>query len=284
MAAGVARRRETVGTTLKQTALQHGRDGMRAASAHGRPQPTGGVANRHPTCGVTQMGRRWMDGRPRDSHGRTCRRRGIRPNRIKASLRAFQRWEVKVLGFGVKVRPRPQRMALRWLHVPFALVGANGKACGEAPGVSVSGTPPFLRGCLPLVLGIVIVWRVWKKRVGRCVAAAAVAAVTCAMASSGCAVGSRVPLGGVVLFWMLVAAASGSDGAVTVWMLLRSGMMRAVGWVWSGMVAVLPWSSVGVSHLRLVASIALSAMVLAVSLTVVLVSVSCVVGALATHV
>ena len=71
---------------------------------------------------------------------------GIRPNRIKASLRAFQRWKVKVLGFGVKARLRPQRMALRWLYVPFALVGANGKACGEASGVLVFGTPPLFGG------------------------------------------------------------------------------------------------------------------------------------------
>lgn len=70
---------------------------------------------------------------------------GIRPNRIKASLRAFQHGKVKVLGFGVKARLRPQRMALRWDYDPFALVGANGKACGEAPRVLVLGAPP---GCL----------------------------------------------------------------------------------------------------------------------------------------
>lgn len=29
---------------------------------------------------------------------------------------------------------------------PIALVGAIGEACGEAPGVSVSGTPPFSVG------------------------------------------------------------------------------------------------------------------------------------------
>ena len=79
----------------------------------------------------------------------TCRRRGIRPNRIKASLSVFQRCEVKVLGFDVKACPRPQRMALRWDYDPFALVGANGKACGEAPGVSVSGTPPLFFGGVP---------------------------------------------------------------------------------------------------------------------------------------
>ena len=87
----------------------------------------------------------------RNRHGRSL------PNRIKASLSAFQREKVKVLGFGVKARPRPQRMALRWVHAQFALVGANGKACGEASRVSVSEPPPFLGGCLPLILMIVIV-------------------------------------------------------------------------------------------------------------------------------
>lgn len=79
----------------------------------------------------------------------------IRPNRIKASLRAFQRWKVKVLGFGVKARPRPQRMALRWDYDPFVLVGANGKACGEAPRVSVLGTPPGYLWCSPPAVGFV---------------------------------------------------------------------------------------------------------------------------------
>lgn len=77
---------------------------------------------------------------------------GIRQNLIKASLRAFQRWKVKVLGFSVKARPRPKRMALRRDYDPFGLVGANGKACGEAPRVSVLGTPPGYWGALPLPL------------------------------------------------------------------------------------------------------------------------------------
>ena len=72
-------------------------------------------------------------------------------NRIKPSLRAFQRREVKVLGFGVKVRLRPQRMALRGYCDPFGLVGANGKACGEAGVCCFSGTPPVVWGCLPLL-------------------------------------------------------------------------------------------------------------------------------------
>lgn len=76
----------------------------------------------------------------RNHHGRSLL------NQIKASLRAFQREKVKVLGFGMKARPRPQRMALRGDYDPFALVGANGKACGEASRMSVSGTPPFPKG------------------------------------------------------------------------------------------------------------------------------------------
>lgn len=40
---------------------------------------------------------------------------------------------------------------------PIALVGAIGEACGEASRVLVSGTPPFLGGCLHLILRIVII-------------------------------------------------------------------------------------------------------------------------------
>lgn len=57
-------------------------------------------------------------------------------------------------------------MALRWDYDPFALVGANGKACGEASGVSASETPPFLMGCLPLILRIVIIF--WHKKSAPC--------------------------------------------------------------------------------------------------------------------
>nr|DAH24724.1 MAG TPA: hypothetical protein [Caudoviricetes sp.] len=146
MVGGVVRRRETVGTTPKQRHSNMVADcgeppprmAVRRRSVSHR-NPVGGVTGRHPTCGVAQTGRRETDGGPRNSHGR------ILPeawNRIKASLSAFQRREVKVLGFGVKARPRPQRMALRWVYDPFALVGANGKACGEASRVSFPGIPP----------------------------------------------------------------------------------------------------------------------------------------------
>ena len=113
---------------------------------------------------VRAFGGGWHDARHR--HARACRRRDFPPNRIKASLSAFQRREVKVLGFGVKARPRPQRMALRWLHVPFALVGANGKACGEAPGVLFSGTPRGCWGVLSLLLWFV--YRVYLFAVFAC--------------------------------------------------------------------------------------------------------------------
>lgn len=46
-------------------------------------------------------------------------------------------------------------MALRWDYDPFALVGANGKACGEASRVLFSGTPPGYWGVLPLLLWFV---------------------------------------------------------------------------------------------------------------------------------
>lgn len=35
---------------------------------------------------------------------------------------------------------------------PFAPVGAIGKACGEAPRVSFSGTPPFVGAALPVLI------------------------------------------------------------------------------------------------------------------------------------
>lgn len=60
----------------------------------------------------------------------------------------------------------PQRMALRWLLVSFALVGANGKACGEAPRVLFSGTPPGCWGVLPLLLWFVDVVHVLTVFIG----------------------------------------------------------------------------------------------------------------------
>lgn len=83
----------------------------------------------------------------------------IRRNQIKASLRAFQRWYVKVLGFGVKARLRPQRMASRGCSDPFALVGAIGEACGEAWGVFFWGSPPGCWCVLPLLL--LVCWPGW---------------------------------------------------------------------------------------------------------------------------
>lgn len=116
----------------------------------GREPPPHMVAIRRPAVSrLPSMGVRQAT---RHHHGRTYRRCAFPPSRIKASLRLFQRWEIKVLGFGVKARPRPQRMALRWDYDPFGLVGANGKACGEASGVSFPGAPPGYWGTLPLLL------------------------------------------------------------------------------------------------------------------------------------
>lgn len=129
------------------TAFQHGRKKKRCR--------TPAVDLRCRADGPSMDGRRTA----RWPWPQTCRRCDIRSNQIKASLSAFQRGKVKVLGFGVKARLRPQRMALRWDYDPFAPVGANGKACGEASRVSSSGTPPFLWGCLPMVLGTVLTTR-----------------------------------------------------------------------------------------------------------------------------
>lgn len=124
------------------------------------------VTQRLSTVGITQ---RPFHGRTKPSHGRARRRRpagdAFMPwpwqrssrNQIKASLSAFKRWEVKVLGFGVRARLRPQRMASRWCPDPFALVGAIGKACGEARRVLFSGSPPGCWCVLPL-LSLVCWW------------------------------------------------------------------------------------------------------------------------------
>lgn len=134
---------EAVGTTPRQRHPHTAADCGEPPHQHGRHPPAGGVT-------LALDGR--TAGRARGHHGRASRRRAFPLNRIKASLRAFQCWEVKVLGFGVKVRPRPQRMALRWYPAPFGLVGANGKACGEAPGVFSPDAPPGCWGVLPHVL------------------------------------------------------------------------------------------------------------------------------------
>lgn len=152
------------------TALAYGPGGKNEPPpAHGRHPPVLD-AERPPQCraktfhgGITQ---RPFHGRTKPSHGRARRRRPAGDasmpwpwqrssrNQIKDSLSAFKRWEVKVLGFGVRARLRPQRMASRWCPDPFALVGAIGKACGEARRVSVSGAPPGVCcGVLPSVVG-----------------------------------------------------------------------------------------------------------------------------------
>lgn len=133
------------------------------SSADGpRPRPPqwraktfhGGVTQRH---SIGRGPANAFHGRTKPSHGRARRRRpwggASTPwpwqessrNRKRASLSAFRRRGVKVLGFDMKARLRPQRMAPRGCHDPFALVGTIGKACGEARLVSVSGTP---RGCV----------------------------------------------------------------------------------------------------------------------------------------
>lgn len=143
------------------TALAYGPGGKNEPpSAHGRHPPVFD-AERPPRCrartfhgGITQRPFHGGGVTQRPFHGRARRQRPAGDastpwprqrssrNQIKASLSAFRRREVKVLGFGARARPRPQRMASRGCPDQFALVGAIGKACGEAPVVSVSGTPP----------------------------------------------------------------------------------------------------------------------------------------------
>lgn len=102
----------------------------------------GGITQKPSMGGPSQAMAEPSRRRPAGDASAPWLRQRSRRNQKRASLRAFRRWEVKVLGFGVRARLRPQRMASRGCPDPFALVGAIGEACGEAPGVLFSGTPP----------------------------------------------------------------------------------------------------------------------------------------------
>mgnify|MGYP006920567263 CR=1 FL=1 len=79
--------------------------------------------------------------------------------RIKAHLRAFQRWKVKVLGFCVKARPRPQRMALDGIvpHSPSSAQSA--RRAVKLRVCRFPAPPPCVGGVSPVILRIVIVLR-----------------------------------------------------------------------------------------------------------------------------
>lgn len=145
------RRLGTVGTTPKQ---RH----SNMAADRGEP-PSHMVAIRRFAASHAGNRRRCHANGPSADGRRTARRPWPHLpeawNRIKASLSVFQRREVKVLGFSVKACLRPQRMAFRRYCDPFAPVGANGKACGEAGVCCFSGTPPLVRGVSPPALGSV---------------------------------------------------------------------------------------------------------------------------------
>ena len=123
------------------------------AAIHRFPTPNGlnGVAQ-GPSTAASRKSLPWPASRTAAS-GRRIHAMAVarsRRNQRKASLSVFRRWEVKVLGFGVKARLRPQRMASRGCFDPFALVGATGKACGEARRVLVSGAPPCVVVAFPV--------------------------------------------------------------------------------------------------------------------------------------
>lgn len=141
---------------------------MALAPSHSVPPWTGSatafVASRMDVRGVvSHKGFRLVRGRPPSTAmAVTFRRCGIGRNRIKASLSVFQSRKVKVLGFGVKARLRPQRIASRGCSDPFALVGTIGKACGEAWVCVFLGSPPGCWCVLPLCVGGVGVWVGWR--------------------------------------------------------------------------------------------------------------------------
>lgn len=163
-------RLEAVGTTPKQRHNHMAAERGKPPSEHGRHRPVCGVAR--PSRGRTWPFHGGVAPRPSRRHAKgfpsaephegfpSARGRPLPPpwphlpeawNRIKASLSVFQRREVKVLGFGVKDRLRPQRIASRGCSDPFALVGAIGKACGEAWVGVFCGSPPGWWCGLPLL-------------------------------------------------------------------------------------------------------------------------------------
>lgn len=151
------------------TALAYGPGGKNEPPfAHGRHPPVfdaerppqrraktfhGGITQKPSMGGPSQAMAEPRRQRPAGDASTPWPRQRSRRNQIKASLSAFQRWEVKVLGFGVRARLRPQRMASRGCSDPFALVSAIGKACGEARRVSFSGTPPVWWWLSPSLVG-----------------------------------------------------------------------------------------------------------------------------------
>lgn len=60
-------------------------------------------------------------------------------------------------GKGIRVRPESPSKATKngsqTVPSPIGLVGANGKACGEAPACLFSGTPPCVVAALPFDIG-----------------------------------------------------------------------------------------------------------------------------------
>lgn len=104
---------ETVGTTPKQRRSNMAVDRSEPPPPHGRHPPIRGVAHRQSTA---VPHKRAVGGRTADRATAMAVDLPEAWNRIKAPLSVFQRREIKVLGFGVKARPRPQRMALRGIR------------------------------------------------------------------------------------------------------------------------------------------------------------------------
>ena len=119
------------------TAFQHGRKKKRCR--------TPAVDLRCRADGPSMDGRRTA----RWPWPQTCRRCDIRSNQIKASLSAFQRGKVKVLGFGVKARLRPQRMALRWDYDPFAPSAQMARRAVRLRACRLPAPPPSYGGASP---------------------------------------------------------------------------------------------------------------------------------------
>lgn len=139
------------------TAFHHGRDGVQAAFAHGRPyrravshwNSISGVARRRSTA----VSRKWA------VDGRTAVRAAVMAEYLpevwhpSESNKGVSEGLSALGGKSIRVRrespSKTPKNGSQTVPSPIALVGAIGEACGEASRVSVSGTPPFLGGASP---------------------------------------------------------------------------------------------------------------------------------------
>ena len=84
-------------------------------------------------------------------HGRSLPEAWHPSESNKGVSEGFSAWEDKSTRVRRESPSKTPKNGFQMVPSPIALVGAIGEACGEAPRVSVSGTPPGIGGVLPLL-------------------------------------------------------------------------------------------------------------------------------------